>query len=828
MWASIAGRLFWRELKRGELWVIAFALFLAVGSVVSLSGITQSVKSALQQRSAQFTAADRVLGSSQPFDDGYFSVASELGVAAARQMQFDSMLFAGEQMQLATIKAVSDSYPLRGELVLHRSASISSGTPGQLAPGEVWFEARLLDLLQVKPGDTIELGEARLVVAGVIVNEPDAPLSVFGGSPRVIMHLADVAATNIVQPGSRISYRYLFAGTTSALDALTDALKPRLTVHQRWRNLDRESAIGSALERAERFLLLAGLLGIVLAACAAAVAASRYSQRHTQAVAIIKALGATTAKARLLYSSHLLLVVLFSLVLGLMGGQLAIFAAELGIGHYISDYRPEFSFRPLLLGTLTCIICALLFAARPLWQLAKTPAIEVLKQPAAVMNLDKWQMLFGAAAIWGLMWLFSGELLISVGLFLLCALFAAILLGFAAVMVKLARPVAAGQSSAGRLALANLRRRLWPNSFQLITFSLAIFLTLLLYFLRAELIGQWQQQIPEGAPNHFLVNVSAEQRAKVTAFTEANNLQPEPFYPVVRGRLISINSEQLQQEATKEDRSEQRVGVGRELNLTWLAQIPANNKVIEGQWFNDATDAEVSVEQEIAERLQLTLGDKLDFSIGGQQVKATVTSIRQVDWNSLQPNFYMILSPDVLATFPATYITAFYLEQGSGNLINQLARQMPTVTVLSVDAIINQVNDIIAQVTIALSFILIIIALAAALVLVAQVQATLEQREQELAILRTLGAKYVFLRNALLLEFAFLGALAGLFATVLAELLLIVLQQRVFDMPFQFHFALWWMGPVIGVVSVSLLGWWQLRRLLQIPGAILIRRVIQS
>ncbi|MBV2127682.1 ABC transporter permease [Arsukibacterium indicum] len=828
MWASIAGRLFWRELKRGELWVIAFALFLAVASVVSLSGITQSVKSALQQRSAQFTAADRVLGSSQPFDDSFFTTAAELDVATARQMQFDSMLFAGEQMQLATVKAVSDSYPLRGELVLHRSASISAGPPGQLTPGEVWFEARLLDLLQVQPGDTIELGDAQLAVAGVIVNEPDAPLSVFGGSPRVIMHLDDVAATNIVQPGSRISYRYLFAGSSAALDNLTTELEPKLSVHQRWRNLDRESAIGSALERAERFLLLAGLLGIVLAACAAAVAASRYSQRHTQAVAIIKALGATTGRARLLYGSHLLLVVLFSLGLGLIGGQLAIFAAELGISHYISDYRTAFSVRPLLLGTLTCFICALLFAARPLWQLAKTPAIEVLKQPAAAVSLDKWQLVFGAVAIWGLMWLFSGELLISVGLFLLCALFAAILLGFAAVMVKLARPVAAGQSSAGRLALANLRRRLWPNSFQLITFSLAIFLTLLLYFLRSELIGQWQQQIPEGAPNHFLVNVSAEQRAKVTTFTAENNLQPEPFYPVVRGRLISINSETLQQEATKEDRSEQRVGVGRELNLTWLAQIPDNNKVIEGQWFSDNAAAEVSVEQEIAERLQLTLGDKLDFSIGGQQVKATVTSIRQVDWNSLQPNFYMILSPDVLATFPATYITAFYLQQGNDNLLNQLARQMPTVTVISVDAIINQVNDIIAQVTIALSFILLIIALAAALVLVAQVQATIEQREQELAILRTLGAKYVFLRNALLLEFAFLGALAGSFATILAELLLMVLQQRVFEMPFQFHFALWWMGPAIGIVSVSLLGWWQLRRLLQIPGAVLIRRVIQS
>jgi putative ABC transport system permease protein len=280
MWASIAWRLFWRELKRGELWVIAFALFLAVGSVVSLSGITQSVKSALQQRSAQFIAADRVLGSSQPFAEDILTLAATNGVATAKQMQFDSMLFAGEQMQLATIKAVSDSYPLRGELVLHRSASLTSGPAGQLTPGEVWFEARLLDLLQVKPGDSIELGTAQLVVAGVIVNEPDAPLSVFGGSPRVIMHLADVPATNIVQPGSRISYRYLFAGSATALDSLTQQLEPMLSVHQRWRNLDRESAIGGALERAERFLLLAGLLGIVLAACAAAVAASRYSQRH--------------------------------------------------------------------------------------------------------------------------------------------------------------------------------------------------------------------------------------------------------------------------------------------------------------------------------------------------------------------------------------------------------------------------------------------------------------------------------------------------------------------------------------------------------------------
>ena len=256
--------------------------------------------------------------------------------------------------------------------------------------------------------------------------------------------------------------------------------------------------------------------------------------------------------------------------------------------------------------------------------------------------------------------------------------------------------------------------------------------------------------------------------------------------------------------------------------------MPDNNKLIEGVWFSHHTRAEVSVEAEVAKRLELKLGDNLAFSIGGQQVSAKVSSIRKVDWNSLQPNFYMILSPDLLAQFPATYINAFYLSSDNSLLLNQLARLMPTVTVISVDNIINQVNDIIAQVTIALSFILILICLAAALVLIAQVQATLEQREKELAILRTLGARYAFLRNALMLEFALLGAMAGTFATILAELMLLIVQQRVFNLPFSLHYNLWWIGPALGITLVTLLGWWQLKRLLHTPGAVLMRKVLQE
>lgn len=829
MWAKIAWRLFWQELRRGELWVIAFALFLAVGSVVSLSGITESVKSALAQRSAQFTAADRVLRSSQPFNSDILQLAQQSNIESAQQLQFNSMLFAGDDnMQLVTVKAVSNEYPLRGTLTLRRSADITSGAEAIPAPGEVWLEPRLFSLLQVKPGSVVEMGVSQLKVAGVIVSEPDAPLSVFGSSPRVLMHLDDVQATGIIQPGSRISYRYLFAGNQSALAQFEQQVTPLLTVHQRWQDMDRESALGSAMERAERFLLLAGLLGIVLAACAAAVAASRYSQRHTQAVAIIKALGATTRQAQYIYGSHLLLVLVFSLILGLIAGAIAITLGHIGISYYISDYLPEYSWRPFWLGSLTCIICALLFAARPLWRLTRTAAIEVLKQPAGTWRFDIQQLALGAVAIWGLMWLFSGELVLSIGLFLLCGVFSLLLMLLAALLVKLAKPVAAGQSSARKLALANLRRRLWPNSFQLITFSLAIFLSLLLYFLRAGLIDQWQRQIPEGAPNQFLVNIAQHEVNTLEEFARQHQLTLTDFYPMVRGRLISINDEELREEATKEDRSEQRVGLGRELNLTWLDKLPPNNTIESGSWQGSAPVGSVSVESQLAERMQIKLGDQLAFSIGGQQLTAEVSSIRKVDWNSLQPNFYMILSPELLSSFPATYISAFYAPPEQTELLNQLARQFPTITVLTVDAIIQQVNDIIDQVTVALGFILLIISLAAALVLIAQVQATLEQREQELAILRTLGARYPFLRNALLLEFAILGAMAGIFATVLAEALLLILQQRVFNMPFEFHYAFWWLGPVTGIVSVTLLGWWQLKRLLRIPGAQLIRRVLQG
>ncbi len=831
---NIAWRMFWRELRKGELWIIAFALVLAVVTVVSLTGITESVRSALMQRSSSFMAADKVLRSTVPFKLEYFSEAERLQIKTARQMQFNTMVFAGESMQLVSVKAVSAEYPLRGKLLLKADDKVVG-----LDKGHVYVEKRVLQLLQLQVGSKLSVGATELILGGVIDQEPDAPTAGFTGQPRMIMHIDDVAATQVVQPGSQINYRYLFAGGEQQLKQLQTTLETKLTPSDRWQQVDRSSSIGSALDRAEKFLLLAGLLGIVLAACASAVAATRYSERHRMAVAVIKALGMTERQTKLLYFSQLLLITGFSMLIGLALGQLACFGAQFLIEKWVPDFVPVFSARPLLIGVATAFICSMLFSLRPVLRLAEVPSIEVLRQGTPPVRVDVVHLVTGAIAVFGLMWLFSQDWLTSALLFVGCALFAGVLLLFAALLVRIVKPVAAGQSSALQLALANLRRRLWANSFQLITFSLAIFLTLLLYFIRIELIGQWQAQVPANAPNHFMVNINEQQKVDMVATLAQQQLTVGRFYPMISGRILSVNDEALLEpemadsaanpkkgESARNDN--QRQGFGRELNLTWLSELPTNNQLTSGQWFTADSRAEVSVEARSAERMKLKLGDKMAISIGGQEVAATVTSFRKVDWNSLQPNFFVILSPDLMVDFPATYMTAVHIPASQGELLNQISRQFPTVSVISVSTILNQINEIIAQVSVALSVIMVLVFAAAVLVLIAQVQASLDQREQEIAILRTLGATKAFLLKAVVYEYLVLGLLAGGFATVLVEVLLSVLQVRLFELPFQIHPMLWWMGPTLGAIIIVSLAMVQLRGLLNMPSAVLLRRALHA
>lgn len=821
MWFKLALRLFKRELGRGELTIIAIAITLAVLSVFSLSSISNRIQAAILQKSASFIAADRVLQSAVAADPKLFKDAPLAQLEQDRHVLFSSMVFFDEQLQMSGVKAVTESYPLRGYLRFAKTPygeqSLIKGAP---APGEVWVSRRLLELMNMEVGQSLEVGVALFKVTGVVIEEPDGGFNPFDSAPRVLMNYQDVPKTEVIQPGSRITYRYLFAGGETEINQLSDWLKPQLLDNQRWYGVkERQSPITNALERSEQFLLLAGLLGVILAAVAIAVAAQRYCQRHYDPVAIFKTLGASSAQVRKIYVTHLTFLTVLSVLAGLgLGYVIQAFAFDMLKGFFPGEL-PPIGIKPFVMAILTGLCCALMFSLYPLLQLFEVPPLRVLRRSAGDETRRNWgYLLLSGATVFLLMLGYSQSLEVSAIMFVVGSGLILVLMAMSRLFINAGRAVGVKPSNPFKLAMASIKRRAKANSVQLITFTFAIHLLLALFILKNDIISEWRAQLPEDAPNHFLVNVSGGQMKEVEAMMAKLELTSQGLYPIVRGRLVAIDDERLNQEVTKEqeDKSDKggRRGIGRELNMTWTNELPKGNEVIAGQWLSAESKGEVSVESKVAERLNIKVGSKLNFLIGAIEYSVTVSSLRSVDWNTMQPNFFMIFSDDVLKDFPATYITAFHVEQEKKQQINQFLRDYPTIMVIEVDTIIKQIQSNIEQVSVGIEFVLLIVVIAGVLVLSAQVQASMEERQQEIVILRTLGAKGCLIRNAVALEFLLIGVIAGLMATIATEVLLAVMQTRIFKMTLTVHWDIWWMGPVIGGVFVAAVGLMSTARLL--------------
>ncbi|MFT4927835.1 MAG: putative ABC transport system permease protein [Phenylobacterium sp.] len=821
MWFKLALRLFKRELSRGELTIIAIAITLAVLSVFSLSAISSRIQAAVLQKSASFIAADRVLQSARLVEDSFFAQAPLEGIEHGKQIIFSSMIFYNDELQMGDVKAVTESYPLRGELVFSKTPyGVQEKVNTIPKPGHVWLGRKMFDLLNVNIGDVLEVGMAKLKVSGVIVEEPDGSFSVFNAAPRVLMNYQDIPATQVIQPGSRITYRHLFAGEPDKIQGLTDWVKPQILDNQFWYGVkDRQSPVTSSLERAEQFLLLSGLLGVILAAVAIAVAAQRYCQRHYDPVAIFKTLGASSTQVRKIYVAHLILLTLMSVVAGLLLGYLIQSVIFQMISEYLPKPTPTLGLKPFVIAIATGVTCALMFSLYPLLQLFDIPPLRVLRRNAGDAVESNWRYLaLSGLTVFLLMLAYSQSFLISAVMFGVGAVMVVVLLLLSRLFVNAGRAIGVRPSNPFHLAMASIKRRVRANSVQLITFTFAIHLLLSLFILKNDIIGEWQAQLPENAPNHFLANVTKDEMTQVNDFLTRMEIPSEGLYPVVRGVLSKIGDEKLIIFASKEEEDKSdgggRQGIGRELNMTWHHKLPKDNELLEGKWFEPGATNEVSIESRVAERLEITLGTQLTFLVGTDEYTVTVSSIRKVDWNTMQPNFFMIFSEDVLQDFPATYIASFRVGADKKREFNQFLKAFPTIMVIEVDAIINQVQSVIEQVSLAVEFVLLIVIIAGVLVLTAQVQSSIEERQQEIVILRTLGAKGSLIRNSVMIEFLMLGVIAGVMATIATEGLLALLQSQVFSMQASIHWELWWMGPVIGGIFVSLVGLASTARLL--------------
>ncbi|MCB1675382.1 MAG: FtsX-like permease family protein, partial [Halioglobus sp.] len=806
-----------RDWRGGELGILLLALVLAVGAVSGISAFTTRLQSALEQESHRFLAADVALRSARELPAAWLREARQRGLQQALTLTFPSMVYAGEDnMYLASVKAVSEAYPLRGALTFSARpfGAVHTATAGP-RPGQVWLDSRLFALLDVAPGQRITIGQAQFRVAGALRSEPDRGAGFFGYGPRVLMHYDDIRATGVVQPGSRVEYRQLYAGAAPALDAFRQWLQPRLGAGQTLLDVNEgQPGIGTALARAERFLLLAGSLAVVLAGVAIALAARRFSERHHDYVAIMKSLGATSGAVSRLYGGSLLLLGCAATAAGcLLGWGIQALCFALFAGQLPVQPGPS-GIQPYVIGGVTCVVCLLCFAWPPLRRLGRTSPLRVLRRDLPLENRRTLaDYALGLGALGALMWWYSRDWKLTLAVLAGLGLTVVLGLGLALILLRGGRLVGMRAGSIWRLALAGLQRRGTANALQVVIFAMAIMLLLVLVLVRTSLIDAWRAQLPPGAPNHFIINISPGELQAVEQTLREAGIASEALYPMIRGRIMAIDGAALpahdapgSTDAAGEDAAREGPGQ-RESNLTWSARVPPGNRLVAGQWWApDTGRALVSVERDFAERYGIVVGDTVGFLVGAQSLQAQVASIREVQWQSMRPNFFLIFPPRLLAPYPATFMTSFHLGPADKAFLNRFIRQFPTVTVIEMDVVVEQIRAIVEQVSAAIEVVLAVILAAGALVLVAGVQASVDARLHESAILRALGARRQLILGGLLIEFATLGLFAGALAVMAAELSVYILQSQVMAMRYAPSPGVWVLGLVCGTVLVAVLG----------------------
>jgi putative ABC transport system permease protein len=804
----LAWKLLTRDWRAGELTVLAAALLVAVAAMTGVAFLTDRVGQAVEMRAAESLAADLRLDSTRPISEEYERLARDSGLSSARLTRMPSVVFAGEANSLAAIRAATAGYPLRGRLKtserLLGEVTVTDAIP---APGEAWAAPRLLARLGADTGVEVEVGGTNLKVTRVLDFRPDEGWSFVDLAPTLLINEADLAATELIQPGSRVSYRTLFAGDRGEVDAFKATLEARLETGERLNDIkDTNPQIRSSMERSGRFLNLASMVSVLLAAVAVAMAARRYSHRHRDRIALLKCMGASEAT---ILRSNVWQLLLLALAGGAIGSVLG-FVAQMGLAWLMRDLigqaLPAPGLAPALLGMITALSVLAGFALPDLAQMGKTPPLRVLRR-----DLDPPRLRYGASWLAGVAAVLALLLWIMRDTRLVLTIFAGTAATFLALGITgalLVRGLRGFRGAAGvawRYGLANIARRGRESVVQVVAFGLGMMVLLLLSTVRTDLMTTWRQSLPDNAPNQFLINIQPQEIEAMSAFLAENDLEVPRFVPLVRARMTTINGEDVTQMTFEDPQGES--WARRDANLSWTDILQADNRIISGKfWEPGFRGAEVSVEEEFGRELGLALGDAVAFDIAGENVNATVTSFRTVEWDSFSPNFFMVFSPGVLEPYPATYITSMHVDDARRDVVLDLMRQFPSVTAIDLDAVLGQVRDVMDKAALAVQAVFVFTLLAGLTVLWAAVQATRDERRYESAMLRTFGASKRRVLSGVATEFLAIGLLAGVLAAGGATLAGFLLAENLFDLEYHFSLELWLAGPLLGMLFVGLSG----------------------
>ncbi|OUM02404.1 ABC transporter permease [Variovorax sp. JS1663] len=830
-------RTLWRDLRAGELRLLIVAVLLAVAALTAVGFFADRLKGGLQRDARQLIGGDAVVASDNPTPAVFIERARALGLQTASTYGFPTMARATDEQggatKLVALKAVEAGYPLRGNLQVS-AAPAGPGAPTREipAPGEAWVDAPLLEGLALKVGDTVLLGDARLRIARVITLEPDRGAGFMSFAPRVMLNQADVPRTGLVQPASRVSYRFAVAGEAAAVKRFSewsDALLKKGEL--RGVRLDSfESGrpeMRQTLDRAEKFLNLVALLAALLSAVAVALAARGFATNHLDDCAMLRVLGQSQRTIAQAYAFEFALIGLAASALGVAIGFAVHYVFVLLLAGLVEAALPAPSLWPVAFGLGMGLTLLFAFGLPPVLQLAQVPPLRVIRRDVGNLKPASIAVLaVGVAGFAALLLAASSDIklgLIAVGGFAgAVALFA--LLSWAAVLL-LRRSV--NETTAPRwlvLATRQISARPAYTVVQVSALAVGLLALVLLVLLRTDLVASWRRASPPDAPNRFVINVMPDQSEAFRQALQAGGVKKYDWYPMIRGRLVAINDRPVSPDDYTEDRA--RRLVDREFNLSNAMERPSHNEVVAGRW-EPGRAGEVSVEEGLMETLGLKLGDRLRFDVGGQQNDARITSVRKVDWGSMHANFFVMYTVDSLgADVPVTYMSAFRAPDRQG-FDNALVRTFPNVTNVDMSATIGQVQRVLDQVIRAVEFLFGFTLAAGLVVLFAAVTATREERAREFAVMRAVGARGSLLRQVQRAELLGVGLLAGFLASIVASVIGWGLARYVFDFTWTASPLVPIAGSLAGAVLALAAGWWGLREVLNRPVVDTLRRAAE-
>jgi putative ABC transport system permease protein len=811
----LAAKFLVREWRAGELRVLLSSLIVAIACLASIGFITERLQKAMETQASELLGGDIAITATTPIPKLWLAKARQLGLKTAMTVEFSSMLVAADKMQLATVKAVSETYPLLGKLRLGEDPTreVVSGPPR----GEIWLEPRLFSALGLNEQTQAQLGQASFITSQLLRYEPDYSISWRNIAPRLLMNYADLASTHVLQPGSRAEYRLLATGSPHNLQQYIAWLKPQLTRNQNLLDSKTDSSrLYNTVRQITQILRLAALLCLMLTGIAIASTTQRYTKRHYTTCSLLRCLGLKQKQILALFAYSLIAIGVLGACIGCILGFLFQQLLAKLLHPILQLALPPVTFQPAAMAAAAGLFLLASFSLAPLINLQQVSPSSVLRREQVKNSI--WGNLTYAIGYSGtllLIILYTQDLKLSLAIVSCVVLTTLLLWATAKLLLVITTVIRPRIAMPWRYGLANLSRHSKSSQYQSIAFGLIILAITLLLLIQHDVLATWQQRLSPGTPNYFAINIMADEAAAVEKWLQQNDISHADLYPMVRGRLTALNGQAILATHSK--------ALQRELNLSWRQNAIAHNVLQQGQWWkaNDTT-AWVSIEASLAEAIGANLGDRLTFTLGSETINASIKNIRAVDWYSMQPNFFIVFSPGVLQNLPVTYLTSFYLPSQKQLLANQLVQQFPSISLIDIAQVVQQLQQVMHQASWILYYLLAFASVISLLILCATLQASLDLRLYEGAIMRTLGMSRKQLQLSLATEFILLGTMAGVIGILGAEMGSFILAKTLLNIQFHFNLLLLAVILILSILLISLAGIWASRAIIrQAPSSLL-------